>query len=492
MDEEKSKPSSSFVSNVMSLASGSVFAQGLAILAAPVLARLFDPDTFGLAALFASFSSIIVAVSTLRYEMAIMLPKADKDAANIVGLCAILVVGISIFTAIIFEFSGNRILYWLNGSAIAPYIGLLSLSVLLLGLAPPLRYWFSRKKRFKELAVVRVVTSASNAAFCLGGGVLGYIGAGNLIFFRVLGGGTQTVSLLWLLRKEARFFITAINPSKMLKLAKRYIKFPLLDTWLILLSTVSQQLPVLLLMRFFGATTVGLYSHAIILLFIPLTFLGEAIAQVLFQSTAEKHAAGEKVDLLVETVFKGLVSIAMLPFFLLIIVSPELFAFALGERWTESGVYAALLAPLLLTRFLASPLSILFSVFERQGTMVLLNLMGFILRTGALLLGGYVLSDPRSTVSLFGLAGAFMYTAVCGFSLSLVDVPYLKMLRYVIQYACFAVPCVLLIAFAKWIINVGNFTLLLVAVFSSFLYFFVLFRKTPELHTLLIRSDKSG
>ena len=492
MDQKNSNSSSGFVSDVLKLTTGSVFAQGLAILAAPFLARLFDPDTFGLAALFASFSSIIVAVSSLRYEMAIMLPKEDNDAANIFGLCGLLVLGISILTAITFAFFGNRILFLLNGLEIAPYIGLLSLSVLLLGLALPLQYWFSRQKRFKELAIVRVVTSASNVAFCLGGGLLGYTGPGNLVFFRVLGGGTQSVSLLWLLRKEMRFFISAINPRKMWYLAKRYIKFPLLDTWLVLLNTVSQQLPVIFLMRFFGATIVGLYSYAIILLFIPLTFVCEAIAQVLFQSAAEKRAAGENLDLLVESVFKGLISVAILPFFLLIIVSPELFGLALGARWTESGVYTALLAPLLLTRFLASPLSILFSVFERQGTLVLLNLMGFILRTGALLLGGYALSDPRATVFLFGLAGAFMYSVVCGVSLSFVSPSYLRMLRYAVKYALFAAPCVIVVAFAKWIIDVGNLATLLVATLSSFIYFFNLFRKTPELHMLLISRAKTG
>jgi hypothetical protein len=117
--------------------------------------------------------------------------------------------------------------------------------------------------------------------------------------------------------------------------------------------------------------------------------------------------------------------------------------------------------------------------------------MGFILRAGALLFGGVVLGDPRITIFLFGLAGVFMYTAVCGVSLSLVNAPYLKMLGYVAQYAFFAVPCVMVIAFAKWVVHIGNLFTLLVAVLTSIFYFFMLFRNTPELHMLLMRGAKT-
>ena len=81
-----SKPSSSFAANVLKLVTGSVIAQGLGVLAAPVIARLFAPEAFGVAALFVSITGIIGVVACLRYELAIMLPKTDEEAANLLGI----------------------------------------------------------------------------------------------------------------------------------------------------------------------------------------------------------------------------------------------------------------------------------------------------------------------------------------------------------------------------------------------------------------------
>ena len=38
---------STFAGNVLKLVTGSVFAQGLGVLAAPIVARLFAPEAFG-------------------------------------------------------------------------------------------------------------------------------------------------------------------------------------------------------------------------------------------------------------------------------------------------------------------------------------------------------------------------------------------------------------------------------------------------------------
>ena len=81
-----SKPSSSFATNVLKLVTGSVFAQGLGVLVVPIVTRLFAPEAFGVVALFASITGILGVVACLRYQLAIMLPKTDEDAANLLGV----------------------------------------------------------------------------------------------------------------------------------------------------------------------------------------------------------------------------------------------------------------------------------------------------------------------------------------------------------------------------------------------------------------------
>ena len=83
--------SSSFATDVLKLVTGTTFAQIIAVLASPLLTRLYGPEAFGFLALFTSITSIIGVIACMRYEMAIMLPKTDEEAANLPGLCLLCV-----------------------------------------------------------------------------------------------------------------------------------------------------------------------------------------------------------------------------------------------------------------------------------------------------------------------------------------------------------------------------------------------------------------
>lgn len=87
MQEKKQLPEmSTFTGNVLKLVTGSMVAQGLGVLVAPVIARLFAPEAFGVAALFSSIAGFICVAVCLRYELSIMLPKTDEEATNLLAL----------------------------------------------------------------------------------------------------------------------------------------------------------------------------------------------------------------------------------------------------------------------------------------------------------------------------------------------------------------------------------------------------------------------
>ena len=96
-----SKPSTTFAENVLKLVTGSAFAQGLSVLVVPIVARLFAPEAFGIAALFASITGIIGAAACLRYELSIMLPKTDEEAVNLFGLSLFFVLIITVIISLI-------------------------------------------------------------------------------------------------------------------------------------------------------------------------------------------------------------------------------------------------------------------------------------------------------------------------------------------------------------------------------------------------------
>jgi O-antigen/teichoic acid export membrane protein len=86
----KLKPKSEFAKNVLTLMTGTTIAQAIPIAISPILTRIYTPEDFGVFALYMSLASIISVVATGRYELAIMLPKKDDDAINIVALSTLI------------------------------------------------------------------------------------------------------------------------------------------------------------------------------------------------------------------------------------------------------------------------------------------------------------------------------------------------------------------------------------------------------------------
>ncbi|WP_310441139.1 hypothetical protein [Sulfurimonas sp.] len=75
----KLKPRSEFSRNVLTLMTGTTIAQAIPIAISPILTRIYTPEDFLVFALYMAIASILSVIATGRYEMAIMLPKYDKN-----------------------------------------------------------------------------------------------------------------------------------------------------------------------------------------------------------------------------------------------------------------------------------------------------------------------------------------------------------------------------------------------------------------------------
>ncbi len=65
MSSPEPSRSSSFATDVLKLVTGTTFAQIIAILASPLLTRLYGPEAFGFLALFTSITSIIGVIACM-------------------------------------------------------------------------------------------------------------------------------------------------------------------------------------------------------------------------------------------------------------------------------------------------------------------------------------------------------------------------------------------------------------------------------------------
>ena len=233
-------------------------------------------------------------------------------------------------------------------------------------------------------------------------------------------------------------------------MGRRYIRFPLVDSWAALLQGLSANVSILMMTAVLGASVVGLYSKSVQLVLMPLTLIGSSISQVLFQRAAEKRAANQDLSGLVQGVVNRLIAVSMLPTIVLALIGPDVFSVVCGRRWGEAGVYAAILSPWLLIVGLSNPLLGLFSVTERLGASLLYNLIVLIVRVAAIALGGWVLKDARWTLVIYMATGTLADGWLLGYLLSLVGLSYRPTARVAARHLVFAIPTAAAAAAAKW------------------------------------------
>ncbi len=354
----------SFVGPVLKLVSGVILAQAVVFAGRPVLTRLFTPDEFGVLTLFVTLIAIVATLTTGHYEDAGLLPASNKDAAGLYLLALGMAATGAVLIVLILPWRGE-VASLLNTPALAPALVLLPVGILMAGWGQIIESWHSRQDRFGLISVGRFIQSCVVVGFQIAAGVLGADSLG-LTGGAVLGFCALVFVIgIPLLLRDHVILAAAFRRETTLNLAKRYRRFPLFSTPAAFLNLVASRIAVFLLAVFFGTTTVGLFGLAYGTLALPVSLITGSIGQV-FAVRAPVAFLENRLGPLTNQVFGRLIAVAIFPMAAVAVAGPDLFALVFGEPWREAGVYAAILSPWLCVMSVASPLTRLFDVTERQ------------------------------------------------------------------------------------------------------------------------------
>lgn len=428
-------PKNAFARGVGVLVGGTAGAQLLLVAASPVLTRLYTPQDFGLLAVFAGLLALIGVVASLRYELAIPLPEAEGEAANIAALGLLIVLGMTGLAALGVIFFAESVTHALGVPALARHGWLLPLGVAMGGVYNVFNYWSVRTKRFSTIAGTRLRQALATIAIQLAAFKLG---AGALILAQVAG---QSVGAASLARPAlARPAFRAASWHGIAAVAVRYRRFPIFSTWAGLFNTAGTQLPPLLFAALFSPAAAGLYILANRVLQLPMSLVGAAIGQVFFASAAQARREGGLAPL-VAGLHARLAHIGLPPALILALIGPELFAFVFGAEWRQAGEFARWMAPWLYLVFVSSPLSTLFAVMERQREALVFQFILLISRVAAILFGA-LQGDLMLTIILFAMASALCYAGLLFWIMMLSGNTVAAMLRPTMAAAGVALACV--------------------------------------------------
>ena len=384
---------------------GTTIAQAIPIAISPILTRIYTPEDFGIFALFFAMISIFGSIANGRYELAIVLPKRDEDAINILALCLIVTLSFSFILFLSIVLLYKPIIDLLGTNQIGPWLYFIPITVLFIGLFNSLNYFNTRKKYYKDIRNAKIIKSIILAMLQLS---IGFIkeGSAGLISGQIVSQAFAN----WKLSKQViknKVLLSHISLNSIFTQAKRYKNFPIFSVWSTLSNILSRQLLNILIASYFSILTLGFYSLVQKILGLPSALIGGAIGQVFFQkATSEQQETGVAI-ITFQLTLKKITLISLIAYGTLYLIIEDLFTIVFGEEWRIAGTYAQTVMPFFFIRFIYASVSTTYAIFNKLNLELIWQLtllIGFVLIL-------FIFKDDKFTVFLtyMNWFGVIMY-----------------------------------------------------------------------------------
>jgi O-antigen/teichoic acid export membrane protein len=401
---------SDYIRNVLTLITGTTISQIIPVACAPILSRIYQPQDFGVLALYMSIVMIAGVAATGRYEQSIILPENDNDSLNIVALSITLSAIVSTILFVLIKSFEKPVAGFYDNSKLLEWIYLIPLSVFLASVYQSCYYWFNRSKEYKLITISRIINSfvliGSQLALCK-------ITSNGLIFGYIIGQFSSVIFLTWKMLQRASHIQEPLSISykNILKQAVRYIKFPKFLLVGHVLNTVSGNMPIFLLSSFFGGNISGFYSLTSRVIGLPMSLIGIATADVFRERASKDFLNYGHCDAIFVKTFKSLFLISLLPSAIFFLVSPSIFPILFGAEWATAGNYARLLTPMFLCQIVTTPLCSMFMIAEKQELDLAWQIVRMIFAVASICIGYYQFHDGSSSIFLFSISFSILYSA---------------------------------------------------------------------------------
>ncbi|MBI2389034.1 MAG: oligosaccharide flippase family protein [Deltaproteobacteria bacterium] len=396
-----------FGRDVVTLVSGTVAAQALLIGAVPILSRIFAPSAFGLFAVYSMLMSLCAYVVSGRYELAVVIPQDDADAASLVRIAMRLgALGAMVLFAV--ALVARRPLATILGqSELSPWLLLLPASVWFTVATQTLNLWFARIEQFRAISTNRILVALSTTVASLAFGWLGWRSAG-LLLGLVLGQAIGVAAYAAAAAVSMRERGLRSDSARMRLLMRRYSDFPRYSVVADAIGFAGGMMPVLLMGPTFGGVAVGHYSLTQRMLGAPSGLVGNAFAEVFRQRASRELAESGNCRETWKQTARELLIVGVPLFLIVVLIGPGLAPRLLGSKWAGVGPFVSSLGVLYAISFVASPLGRTLQFGEKQRTDLGWQVVLFLLTTSAIVFGCQTRS-LLTTLWTFVLAYSSMY-----------------------------------------------------------------------------------
>lgn len=381
---------------------GNLLSQVIIFIASIIFARYFDLLEIGIYSVFISLAILFAIPATGRYELAVMLPKENKDAKGLLKLALLCATSFSSLLFILLYFIPFQV-YFERLERIEDLVFLLPLGVFFLAAFQSFIIYNNKLKNFQLNAVMKFL----QAGLLL---TLSMIFAMNFAF------NAFSLVSAWVISQASLFVIYFIlffrqneihSSAELWQLAKAYKRYPTVSLVSNFVNTFSVELPNYFLPAFFGASVQALYSYGSKVAAMPRNFIGSAIGEVFYSSSSQLANENPK-ELLVhlKKVTKTLLLVALSIYIAGILAANLLFPIIFGDKFAEAVPYFQWMALASIFLFVQSPISVISDVAVKLQAPLIFNIVGIICKVSVLSFAAYYLQNPVHMIALYAITTA--------------------------------------------------------------------------------------
>jgi O-antigen/teichoic acid export membrane protein len=351
---------------------GSGIGRVIGMAATPILTRLYSPEDFGVLAVFTAIVAILAPIVTLRYVLALPLPRHDGVAMNLLAVSMGLILTLSALIALVLWLWGEALLEVVSMRVLAPWWWLIALSVLGTATYEMLTLWATRKRAYKVIAQTNVTQSAAGAAVKIALGLASIQPLG-LLIGQVVAQAGGIGRLIRGFHSEFRANWRHVSAERMRKVAWRHRGFPIWQVPSQFLLVFSTQAPMLLCAVFFEPAAVGNLSVAMMLVAIPASLIAQSTARAQYAEASMIRHDPKRLYGLTSSVMKKVAVVSIFPSVVVFLFSPVMLPFFLGEEWHLAGTLASMLSLTMFSRMVSHSVISTLSVIERHDIFLKFN-----------------------------------------------------------------------------------------------------------------------
>lgn len=346
--------------NISRLASTAIVSQILLVASTPLLTRIFNPDAFGVMSAFAAAYAIVIPITTLKYDAAVILPKATSSAVSLTALV------VFIATAMVLLVGGLLgLANWMSLLTDLHVVNLWLPLALWLGVLITLtQQWSARYSDYKHFARSQVIGTVINIGFSLTIGLLFGGQPNHLVLGFVCG---MAASLVYMVLSHTKKIQNKfrVNVTGLFRRAKIYRQFPVLVLPSTLLITIGQNSIPLILSFYYAIADVGQFAIANRLLLVPVALIGGALSESFRSEFVRRQHERLDATSLFNMTLRTLVILALPMFTILLVAAPWLFSFIFGSDYEEAGHLSRAVVIGVAAQFIAIPFACVFVALRR-------------------------------------------------------------------------------------------------------------------------------